>query len=45
MEDVLEVYSRPYDEKQPVVCIDQTSRQLIEEVNNHRQRRWLEWGL
>ena len=32
MEDVLEVYHRPADEKRPVVCIDEASRQLIGEV-------------
>ena len=32
MEDVLEVYARPYDEKYPVVCMDESSVQLIGEV-------------
>jgi hypothetical protein len=32
MEDVLDVYHRPEDEKRPVVCIDEASRQLIGEV-------------
>jgi hypothetical protein len=32
MEDVLEVYTLPYNEKRPVVCLDETSRQLIGEV-------------
>ncbi len=32
MEDVLAVYCRPYDPKHPVVCLDETSRQLIGEV-------------
>lgn len=32
MEDVLEVYKRPYDPKYPVVCVDETNRQLIEET-------------
>jgi hypothetical protein len=32
MEDVLEVYHRPYDEKRPLVCHDEASRQLIGEV-------------
>jgi hypothetical protein len=32
MEDVLEVYKRPYDPKHPVVCLDETSKQLIDEV-------------
>ncbi len=29
MEDVLEVYHRPYDSARPVVCLDETSRQLL----------------
>jgi len=29
MEDVLEVYKRPYDPQRPVVCLDETSKQLI----------------
>ena len=32
MEDVLEVYRRPYNPKRPVVCLDETFRQLIGEV-------------
>ena len=28
MEDVLDVYSRPYDDKRPVVCLDETSKEL-----------------
>lgn len=32
MEDILEVYQRPYDPARPVVCLDETSRQLIEET-------------
>ncbi len=32
MEDVLEVYHRPYDPLRPVVCLDEASMQLIEEV-------------
>jgi DDE superfamily endonuclease len=32
MEDVLEVYHRPYDENRPLVCIDEASKQLIGEV-------------
>jgi hypothetical protein len=31
MEDVLDVYHRPYDETRPQVCIDETSKQLIGE--------------
>lgn len=32
MEDVLEVYARPYDENYPVVCFDESPRQLVSEV-------------
>lgn len=32
MEDVLEVYQRPYDPARPVVCLDEQSRQLIKET-------------
>jgi hypothetical protein len=32
MEDVLEVYHRPYDPRRPQVCMDETSQQLIGEV-------------
>jgi len=32
MEDVLEVYHRPYDARYPVVCMDESSKQLIGEV-------------
>jgi hypothetical protein len=32
MEDVLEVYHRPHDPKRPVVCLDETSKQMIVET-------------
>jgi hypothetical protein len=32
MEDVLEVYHRPRDPERPVVCLDETSKQLINET-------------
>jgi DDE superfamily endonuclease len=32
MEDVLEVYTRPYDPRHPQVCLDETSRQLLGEI-------------
>ena len=32
MEDVLDVYHRPYDPKRPQVCLDETSKQLLEHV-------------
>jgi len=33
MEQVLEVYKRPYDAKRPVVCMDEQPKQLISEVS------------
>ena len=32
MEDVLDVYHRPYDSMYPVICMDESSKQLIGEV-------------
>ena len=32
MEDVLDVYTQPYDKDQPLVCMDETSKQQIREV-------------
>lgn len=32
MEDVIEVYHRPYDESRPLICIDESSKQLVSEV-------------
>ena len=32
MEEVLEVYTRPYDPTRPVVCLDETSKQLVAET-------------
>ena len=29
MEDVLDVYKRPYDPKRPQICMDETSKQLL----------------
>src|SRR5215813_3230084 len=31
MEDVLEVYQRPHDPDHPLVCVDESSKQLIKE--------------
>ena len=36
MEDVLSVYHRPYDPARPVVCLDETSKQLIGEVRERQ---------
>lgn len=32
MEDVLEVYHRPYDPARPLICLDEASKQLVGEV-------------
>ena len=32
MEDILEIYHRPEDTTNPVVCVDETSRQHIKET-------------
>ncbi len=32
MEDVLDVYTRPYDPRYPQVCLDEISTQLLAEV-------------
>jgi hypothetical protein len=32
MEDVLDVYQRPYDPRRPLVCMDETTKQLVGET-------------
>ena len=32
MEEVLDLYHEDYDPERPLVCFDETSRQLVEEV-------------
>ena len=32
MEDVLDIYKRPYDPQYPVVCFDESSKQLVAEI-------------
>jgi len=32
MEDVLEVYERPYDAARPVVCLDEAAKQILSQV-------------
>jgi len=36
MEQVLDVYKRPYDENYPVVCMDESSKQMIETVREEK---------
>jgi hypothetical protein len=38
MEQVLDVYKRPYDENNPVVCMDESPEQLIETVQKTDMR-------
>ena len=37
MEDTLEVYTRPRDPARPVICLDETSKQLTRETRTPRQ--------
>ena len=39
MEDVLEVYHRFYGENEVLVCLDETSKQLVQETRQHRPAR------
>ena len=32
MEDVLDIYKRPYDEHNPLICMDESSKQLTKEL-------------
>lgn len=34
MEDILQVYQRPYDEKYPVICMDEATKQLLEDTRS-----------
>ena len=34
MEDVLEVYQRPYDGNEVLVCMDETSKQQVKETES-----------
>jgi len=34
MEDLLDLYKRPYDPEYPMVCFDERPKQLIAEVRN-----------
>ncbi len=39
MEDVLDVYARPYDPCFPVICMDEASKQLVGEVRDPLRMR------
>lgn len=32
MEDILDVYVRPYEQSRPIVCMDETSKQLVADI-------------
>ncbi len=34
MEHLLDLYAKPYDEKEPIVCIDEKSKQLLQNVRS-----------
>ncbi len=36
MEDVLDVYTQPYDPERPLICLDETSRQLLGDARSPR---------
>ena len=38
MEDVLEVYQRPYDGNEVLVCMDETSKQQVKETRVPQSR-------
>jgi hypothetical protein len=42
MEQVLDVYKRPYDADHPVVCMDESPEQLIEDVNQTEMQPGIE---
>jgi DDE superfamily endonuclease len=39
MEDILEVYHRPYDSKRPLVCMDEASKQQVKETREPLPRQ------
>ena len=39
MEDVLEIYTRPHDPARPLVCLDETSKQLVAETRTPEPMR------
>ncbi len=39
MENVLDLYEKPYDVKEPMLCIDEKSKQLIEDTRSVQQAK------
>src|SRR5271156_6335040 len=41
MEDVLETYQKPRDPDRPLVCLDETSKQLVVETRKPIPAKWI----
>jgi hypothetical protein len=41
MEDVLDLYMLPFDARSPLVCFDETSKQLIGETRTPLPSAWV----
>ena len=39
MYDLLELYARPYSEKEPILCVDEKSKQLLEQTRRRLRPR------
>ena len=39
MEDVLDLYTKPYDKKDPVICFDEKSKQLIADTRSVKKAK------
>jgi DDE superfamily endonuclease len=39
MEEILDIYKTPYDLKRPVVCLDESSKQLVKEIRESLPQR------
>lgn len=37
MEDVLDLYAKPYNPREPVICFDEKSKQLLEDIKHPQQ--------
>jgi hypothetical protein len=41
MEDVLDVYCRPYDPRRPLLCMDEMGKNLVKDnLNTHSLASW-----
>ncbi len=39
MEDILDVYTRPYDPRRPLVCMDEVAKQLLRDTRERLPAR------